>query len=136
MCAEQMTVCADAGMPSRAGSRWKGPCLVAAAMIAGLGFTVASAAAPRPGATSVAVVFMPGTGFPEAATRLATLDARIMRIGAAENIVIARFPHGWSLPALWKTGALFPLDALPVGDCLLPRMQALSPLSPAKTVLD
>lgn len=131
-----MIVCADAGMPSRAGSRWQGPGLVAAAMIAGIGFAVASAAAPRPGAASVAVVFMPGTGFPEAAARLAEIDARIMRIGAAENIVIARFEHGWSLPALWKIGALFPLDALGVGDCLLPRRQALSPLSPAKTVLD
>jgi len=91
--------------------------MVAATMVAGLLFVIASAAAPRAEARSIAVVFAPGTSFPEAATRLAALDARIEHIGRFQNVFVARFERGWSLVALWRIGALLPLNTRAGGDC-------------------
>lgn len=87
-------------------------------MLAGLMVTLGCAVAPQPQDESIALIFMPGTGYPEITARLDKMNARAMRIGSGENIVIARFYDGWSLPALWQAGALMPLKARAVGDCL------------------
>lgn len=88
-----------------------------AAAVAGTAFALACAATPRADAGSVAVVFMPGTTFPQAAAKLASLDARIARIGRFPNVFVARFENGWSFAALWRVGALLPLDAGFASDC-------------------
>lgn len=88
-----------------------------AAVIAGVVFALACAVTPRADARSIAVVFAPGTTFPQAAAKLALLDARIARIGRLPNIFVARFEKGWSFAAIWRIGALLPLDADAAGDC-------------------
>lgn len=88
-----------------------------AVAIAGVAFALGCAVTPRADTRSVAVVFAPGTTFPQAAAKLAELDARIARIGRLPNIFVARFEKGWSFAALWRIGALFPLDAGVASDC-------------------
>lgn len=89
-----------------------------AIMLAGLLVTLGCAVAPQPQDKSIALIFMPGTGYPEITARLDRMNARAMRIGSSQNIVIARFYDGWSLLGLWQAGALVPLKARGVGDCL------------------
>lgn len=87
-------------------------------MLFGPLFAIGNMVAPRSDATSLALVFPPGTSFPEVTEKLMHLDARVMRIGAAENIVIVRFFNDWSLADLWHSGAWIALRARAVGDCL------------------
>lgn len=89
----------------------------AAMAVAGLVFALACAAAPSAEARSIAVVFPPGTTYPQAAAKLAALDARVARFGNRSNIFVARFEQGWSLAALWRIGALLPLDTDAASDC-------------------
>lgn len=88
-----------------------------AAAIAGVVFALACTVVPRADARSIAVVFAPGTTYPQAAAKLAPLDGRIARIGRLPNIFVARFEKGWSFAALWRIGALLPLDAGVASDC-------------------
>lgn len=96
----------------------KSTCIGLALMLAGAAFAIGNAIAPRSDAPSIAVVFAPGTDFPEITSRLDGLNARVMRTGITENIVIVRFFDGWSLATLWRIGGLIPLNASGLGDCL------------------
>jgi len=88
-------------------------------MAASLCFVIACALAPAPRDKALTLIFAPGTTYPVVASRLISLDARIMRIGAKENIVTVRFSDGWHLADLWRIGAYIPLRSGGLGDCLI-----------------
>jgi hypothetical protein len=82
-----------------------------AALILGL-----SVRLPEAG-SQAALVFSPGTSRDQALQTLRDFDARLVRSGGFDNILVAYFerPVGWA--ELRERGVLLPLDPLMAGGC-------------------
>lgn len=65
----------------------------------------------------VALVFGPGMSSAATLDRIAALDGRIVRLGGADNIVIARFDKAVTLRQLWRQGIWFGLDPVYLSGC-------------------
>lgn len=72
---------------------------------------------PAAGA-QVALIFNPGTTADRIMVELASVDARIVRAGGLDNIVIAHFEHAVSWSELRRRGVLLPLDPIMAGGCV------------------
>lgn len=71
---------------------------------------------PAAGA-QVALIFTPGVTTDRIMVELASVDARIVRAAALDNIAIAHFEHDVSWAELRRLGVLLSLDPVVAGGC-------------------
>jgi hypothetical protein len=115
--------------PANAGPSWR-PFLPAVAMLAASVVLIAGLSIRTPAAgEQVALVFAPGVS-PEAAIGgLAGVDARIVRPGGLDNVVVAYFERAVSWAELRRLGVLLPLDPILAGGCAIPAARVASSAS-------
>lgn len=77
--------------------------------------------------SQTALVFSPGISSDQAIGSLASVDARIVRSGGLDNIVIAYFERPVSWVELRRLGVVLPLDPIVAGGCA-----ARSPATPSR----
>lgn len=100
------------------GESWRGLVPALGLLAASLVLVVAmSLHLPKAG-EQVAVVFPPGTSLLESAAVLAAVDARLVRAGGFDSIIVAEFSRDMSLADLRRRGIWFSLDPRAVGGCL------------------
>jgi hypothetical protein len=73
----------------------------------------------------VAVVFPPGTSLVAAATALSAANARLVRPGGIDSIIVAEFAQDMSFAELIQRGMWFALDPEAIGGCLVSNAPAL-----------
>jgi len=103
---------------------WRG-LLPAAALLAAclIAVVIMHLRLPKAG-EQLAVVFPPGTSLAQAAGILGAADARLVRSGGLDNIVVAEFTRDMSLAELVRGGMWLALDPQVAGGCLAPIVSA------------
>lgn len=74
----------------------------------------------------VAVVFAPGTSLLHAAAVLSTADARLVRSGGFDSVIVAEFTRDMSFFELIRRGMWFALDSRGIGGCLVSAASGLN----------
>ena len=112
---------------ARAGSGWR-PFFPAFAMLAASVVLIVGLAVRTPAAgEQVALVFAPGMSPAAAIGGLAGVEARIVRPGGLDNVVVAYFERAVSWAELRRLGVLLPLDPILAGGCATPAARTPSP---------
>jgi hypothetical protein len=97
--------------------RWRDLCPATGLALASFLTLAAMTLQPPQTGRTIAVMFAPGTDFPEAAAALAEVGARPIRHGAWSGLIVARFAERRRLGNLSIRGAWFLVDPVAAGGC-------------------
>ena len=99
---------------------WRGLLPAAGILLIGILFLAGLTAAPKAWRGQLALVFPPSASAAEVMAAVAGMEARLVRLGWLENLVVVSFDREISYAELSRHGAWLALDPILMGACFLP----------------
>jgi len=98
---------------------WHGLLSAAGLLLIGILFLTGLTAAPKAWRGQLALVFPPGASAAEVMAAVAGMEARLVRLGGFQNLVVVSFDREISYAELRRHGAWLALDPILMGACSL-----------------